>query len=649
MEIRALLLLFILQSHSASIECKSELDQMIAITNHSLVGNEHYQKMVQYSGITVNNLGNFDSCNEIDSARYVLFVHKNRNPRILQTLCGPISCSEEDYRALELPFLIHDPAHIVFPSKYQEDAYSTYTTSAILMIIFMFEVVGIAIIATICEYSLPEKQNYSTWYEILLCFSLIRNGKVLFLQRSKEKFGETNTFDVLDGARVMSIGWIILFHSLLVESKSNVLVNYDTIKDRMSGLDYILVITGSYAVDTFLWISGFLMTYFLLSEIEKTENYSYKNLFKLYLQRYARITPSLMVVILFFMSMEKYIGNGPLFYNISENQAMKECDDYLYTMPLYLNNFIPENKGNQCLSQAWYLAIDMQYFLAFSVVVLIYSKLNKALGWAILLFICCGGVISSGIVASSNDLKAGKLIDLNKDEYNWYYYKKPYTRSPPYALAVASGFMLYSYRRFNDKKEIYDRFALAILKTLENRYTRVIAFALGVALINILIFFQYDLYSNPGANYEYEEWTKTENYTFIALERIGFGLGVTFILLPLLLGYFSGIVAFMACPVWSFFSRISYNVFLIHYPLMYLVFYSSKAVSELNIFNTIRNTAYFFVLSCVCALPIALLIEFPINNVLKLAFRESVQKPEYTLLKNHEDDLKWILSKKMSS
>ena len=48
------------------------------------------------------------------------------------------------------------------------------------------------------------------------------------------------------------------------------------------------------------------------------------------------------------MTLTRYIGSGPRWYHPED--FMPECDDYWYTYAIFLNNFIPDNKGNFCAS-----------------------------------------------------------------------------------------------------------------------------------------------------------------------------------------------------------------------------------------------------------------------------------------------------------
>jgi hypothetical protein len=627
--------LFFVQASSESAECQAEWQKVLASQNPATSAGEDYQRMAFYSGFTINNLGNFDSCNKISIARYVVLTYQRPLP-IVQTLCGPIVCTKEDYVNSTFEFIVGVPIEVEFPHKYQEDYYTHYSASAVLMLIFVFSVVGISVVATIIDYLSAGENNDLVWLNILSCFSLIRNVKTLFTRRSQEKLGKADNLDVLDAARVMSAGWIVYVHTVIISLYDGIVSNYDTVLDEFTHPHFTAIITGTYATDSFFWISAFLMTFFFLRHLEKTDSFSILALIQHFLHRFLRLSPTNYFIYLFFMSMQRYIGNGPMFYRVAEKSEQDECKDHFYANALYLNNIIPDNKGNTCFTPTNTLALDMQFFIFFSLVVVVYSKLSKVFGWILIALACICGVVTSGVIAAHYDLQVG-IFNMT-EQYSTRYFNKPYTRISPYALGVGSGIIFYSYRQLQNSGFVYDSFANTIANSMNNVYIRYTTFFLGLALINTFIWAQYDVYAHPGPYYKYDEWTDSGNAAFIAFERFGFGLGVTCILGPLLLGHLTWVVAFMTFIPWSFFSRLSIHIYLIHTPLHFLFYLSQKTVYEFNIFNMIFYGIDIFLLSCLCGLPILLLIEYPMLNFDKIINPRSVLPEEYQKLASEDSE-----------
>ena len=150
----AIILLIILKRiYAMSNYCESEiLNVFQSQINSSLPS--YYNKMYQYSGLVINALGNYDSCNDIDQAKYVVFSYKFISPTEVWTFCGPVACTESDYYDIKsTPLQYLDSGYeVIFPVSYQEENYGTLSTGAVIMISFILFVVVLALVATALDY-----------------------------------------------------------------------------------------------------------------------------------------------------------------------------------------------------------------------------------------------------------------------------------------------------------------------------------------------------------------------------------------------------------------------------------------------------------------------------------------------------------------
>lgn len=129
----------------------------------------------------------------------------------------------------------------------------------------------------------------------------------------------------------------------------------------------------------------------------------------------------------------------------------------------------------------------------------------------------------------------------NGDNYGDYYYNKPYCRVGPYALGIITALVVYSYKQYQNKNMVYDGIALRLGKIFESERLRNILGFLGISLLTFIMFIQYDTIKHPGDNQKYDNWSHAQNDTFIAFSTFTFGLGLSLVLLPVLLGHFSWI------------------------------------------------------------------------------------------------------------
>mmetsp|Transcript_9192 Transcript_9192/g.9149 ORF Transcript_9192/g.9149 Transcript_9192/m.9149 type:complete len:287 (+) Transcript_9192:1178-2038(+) len=262
----------------------------------------------------------------------------------------------------------------------------------------------------------------------------------------------------------------------------------------------------------------------------------------------------------------------------------------------------------------------MQFFIFTPLLLYIYNRFHKSILWVLVLFLNLLAILTSGLIANHYSLNAMPSALPNGLNYFRYYYTKPYNRCGPYALGVLSGLIVYSYRKFQDKNIIYDSYAIWVAKMLENRYVRYTIAFLGMALINVNLFVPYDTYKHPGDTMNYPHWTHDENVAYIAFNKVTYGLGLTFVLLPALLGHFPWMTWILSWEIWTPLARMTYCVYLIHYNILDIAYRSQRVATILDEFTLIRDSIFFFVLAHILALPFILLIEMPGLAIEKLAF-----------------------------
>lgn len=102
----------------------------------------------------------------------------------------------------------------------------------------------------------------------------------------------------------------------------------------------MIIQNATVSVDTFLFISGFLITWLGLKEMEKTKGKL--NIMTMYIHRYMRLTPALAATVLFVVSLYKFMGSGPYWHNFV-NLHKSYCDEYWWTTLLYVQNYVNPN------------------------------------------------------------------------------------------------------------------------------------------------------------------------------------------------------------------------------------------------------------------------------------------------------------------
>ena len=147
---------------------------------------------------------------------------------------------------------------------------------------------------------------------------------------------ENENLLILNGMRVLSIFWIVFGHDMWFR--------FMNIKNWMETIEILqtpgvptLVPAAYFAVDTFFWIGGFLVTIGLITQMLKAKNFV-AFYFGCVLHRFIRIWPTYMVAILFFWKIAPYLLSGPIW--LSFKLITDSCNNggVLWNM-FFLDNF----------------------------------------------------------------------------------------------------------------------------------------------------------------------------------------------------------------------------------------------------------------------------------------------------------------------
>jgi peptidoglycan/LPS O-acetylase OafA/YrhL len=99
-----------------------------------------------------------------------------------------------------------------------------------------------------------------------------------------------------------------------------------------------LVPAAYFAVDTFFWIGGFLVTIGLLENMKKMVKFI-PFYFSCIVHRLIRIWPTYILAILIFWKIAPYLSNGPIWLSFSMTSDNCSGGGFLWNM-LFLDNFV---------------------------------------------------------------------------------------------------------------------------------------------------------------------------------------------------------------------------------------------------------------------------------------------------------------------
>lgn len=172
---------------------------------------------------------------------------------------------------------------------------------------------------------------------LLSAFSLVRNWRSLGARRAD------GTMGCLDGLRCLSMAWVIFGHTIVYSGAGGGMQFYAELLPKgfspppgaddvavppngglLSTMAYQLVPAAFFAVDTFFWMGGLLTSVALIKQMRKLSTARWWKVYPAYaVGRWVRLTPLVIVAILWMVGINPALGDGP-FWATQKDQAMCE-------------------------------------------------------------------------------------------------------------------------------------------------------------------------------------------------------------------------------------------------------------------------------------------------------------------------------------
>lgn len=184
------------------------------------------------------------------------------------------------------------------------------------------------------------------------------------------------------------------------------------------------------AVDTFFMMGALLASLATLSAISKKS----LSVPRMILHRFLRYTPALAALILFAVSLYKFILSGPV--SDSNNYIIHNCQKYWIPAIFHIQNYF--NQDKLCLSHTWYLSLDFQLFIA--TIFLLYPAMRY--GWRYFWIVPSLAVASSvcAFFYALNNVESKTMIG---KIYEVAIYHSTHTRIGPWMIGVVLGYILH--------------------------------------------------------------------------------------------------------------------------------------------------------------------------------------------------------------
>uniref|UniRef100_A0A2A4JCU4 Acyltransferase 3 domain-containing protein n=1 Tax=Heliothis virescens TaxID=7102 RepID=A0A2A4JCU4_HELVI len=375
------------------------------------------------------------------------------------------------------------------------------------------------------------------------------------------------------------------------------------------------ITTATMTVDTFFTLAGVLVVYTTVNKVN--QGTFIKNIHWFYLNRYIRLTPLVAVAALLEASYFNRMTDGPFWLNVASRT--NTCRNNWWSTLLHIQNFV--NVDAMCVS--WYMAIDFQLYMVSPLVLIWILSGKKTYSWIGLTGALAAVLTGATIYNFHYDLPAHNLVPSrlgDQTEYMRKYYFNTLCRAGPFFVGMVFGYVLHLYR----KTRLQMPWILAIF-----------FWACSAGILGGIIYFKYRIMRFDWDNQLLDNLMNS-------FMRPAFACAISWLIIACVHGYAGPINWFLSLDAWRLPARLSYGMFLFHYPLQY----SLNATMVSPIYFSVEGFAFKFlsylVLAVVWSFVLTLLIDSPITVLFKLLM--DLGKPKKPAVKTNEvtkpDDFK---------
>jgi len=467
----------------------------------------------------------------------------------------------------------------------------------------------------------------------------------------------------LDGLRVGSILWVILGHIMAIQSSAGGGYNNPAAFLPPNGLTTTffgqLLFSARFAVDTFLFISGFLVVLVMCIKIpllETTTSSScsfgeryLRNIPKLVLNRWMRIMPLYGISLGFWIEIAPHLGSGPFWYQWES--LLEPCRKFGWTNWLFVNNLYPFNTYNveTCFYHSWYLALDFQLFFIAPLLVFWYQQHPKG-GMIATMMLILLSVVTTMYLAYTRSWSINTFDGAKIARFDMEGYAKPHVRAQTYLAGMLLGMILQEKKKTDNQNNGHQnsnnnyghQHPSTAATTLRSRLMMTTA----LSLLGTITFIPVTgAYARRACKYsELPEssdcgslWSYMQTFWYAGMSRAVWSVGISLICYLCLEGNGGIINRLLSLKLWTPLSQLSFGVYLIH-PIVIFVEQLGDRQKE-----PFRLTTYGYsfisvsMVSFALSLVLALLVEIPCARLVQLVVATNKKKKSKTAASNVEE------------
>ncbi|CAG9768851.1 unnamed protein product [Ceutorhynchus assimilis] len=519
--------------------------------------------------------------------------HIIRLVKMIYGICIPKSCSAESIQKLwnYAEFAFRLPIHVS-----TGDNFCTYKGKVPFAYSFdetVFWLFGI-FLSFLCFANIYEmmfvndEEEHGTLESFLLAFSIRKNTKKIFEMHSKN---DDQKFTCLQGLKALSMLWVVFGHRYALSFFSGNVNMLDYFEWRKT-LPALFILIAPFSVDTFLCISGLLLAYKYMQIRDMLSSKQSFPYFAFYFMRFLRLWPALIPMILLYISVLKYLNDGPL-WTLLTYRMSESCKYTGWASALFFTNFI--NFHFQCIEPTWYLSVDTQLYCIAPLLLYFLYKYPKrsAFGYTMLTII-----LSLHAYYTTVAHKERWTPSEGDDIYHMRIYQSTFIRMPVWILGVLTGGFLYNYQNLKISK------GLAVLM-----WTSIFTLFMSVIVIHIFLL-----------HHPYNEYYSG---LFNSTARPAWGAAICLLIILCSTGNGGYINYILSRNFFKPITKVSYSVYLTHSAVIYFFQGSKRTPTYHDTFRTFQGYLSEMPFTFVASLVWCLAFESPFINMSKLFMKNA--------------------------
>jgi peptidoglycan/LPS O-acetylase OafA/YrhL len=629
----------------ANNECEHKTNLLLSsiFNKTQLVENQlDMYKFIIYSGTSLNDIGDYFGCKKLKISKFYTYWIYITNPQkitLKQGICYFKECDKSYLQNSLFKFInlisenytsasqlnqemikIHDTDFMIQEYK-DKNRTGMIVSLTIFCLIILFHILHFFIMSSnkhdkfvhdIEEQNLVVSRrvaNQNYWYiNFLSFFDFQKNSSRILKIHITSKTSQA--LKILDGVRVLSTCWVILGHTFSITQTFGEFKNFIDLLDLEKTLKMCIVESGFFAVDSFFFMSAFLLFIsfqpYLNKQISKV-----KTFFLLLLNRYIRLLPLYLFILFGVTFILPFLSSGPI-WEMAEGMN-ETCLKFSWHNLFYINNLMTyTEKDHICALHTWYLANDMQFFI-FSILVFVLFNKHRFIRNSIFLITFCANCIFSVIFTYQKKYGYTDPFTAN-DPFFQDFYIRPYMRVCTYLMGIFFGELFIQtpvYEKetkvhINTERNWIRSVNLWIIKSNLATYT---IFIISLLLINFSIFTPYFINNNK---------LETGYHAFlITFSKIFFVFGLGCIIHLSLLGKISFITNFLRINFFSQVGKITYGMYLFHIYFIILFVCSYSSIQYVKMGDFIFLALGYIIMSGITSFFMSILLESPFINITK--------------------------------